>query len=73
MNARFVNKNLILNSDTVDALLTYFELGGTIKVCKPGKRTPANTSFPVIKGSIATVGRKQVSLRNSGITSGLRG
>lgn len=47
--------------------------GGEITVCKQGRRNRANTSFPVIKGSIATVGRKQVSLRNSGVTKGLRG
>ena len=73
MNARFVNKKLILNANTIDALLTYYENGGKITVCKPGRRTAANTSFPIIKGTIATVGRKQVSLRNSGITKGLRG
>ena len=72
-NARFAKKNLQLNVNTIDALLTYFENGGTINVCKPGRRNAANTSFPLVKGSIATVGRKQVSLRNSGITKGLRG
>ena len=72
-NARFAKKNLNLNVNTIDALLTYYENNGTITVCKPGRRSKANTSFPVIKGTIATVGRKQVSLRNSGVTKGLRG
>ena len=72
-NARFAKKNLQLNVNTIDALLSYIENDGKITVCKPGRRSKANTSFPVIKGTIATVGRKQVSLRNSGITKGLRG
>jgi|694.fasta_scaffold00075_132 hypothetical protein len=38
-NARFVNKGL-LKSDlaTLNALINYFEKGGTIKVAKPAKR-----------------------------------
>ena len=75
MNAsdRFTKKNLVLNYNTLEALSTYFENGGTITVCKPGRRSRANTSFPLIKGTVATVGAKKVSLRNSGVTAGLRG
>jgi len=75
MNAadRFTKRKLVLNYNTMEALQNYFENGGTITVCKPGRRSKANTSFPAIKGSIASVGRKQVSLRNSGVTKGLRG
>ena len=43
MNTRFAKKNLQLRPDTIDALLAYFEKGGAITVCKPGKRTRANT------------------------------
>ena len=66
-NARFAKKNLNLNVNTIDALLTYYENGGTITVCKPGKRTRANTSFPVIKGTIAYRGAKQVNLTKFGV------
>ena len=66
-NARFTKKNLQLNVNTIDALLTYFENNGTIKVCKPGKRTAANTSFPLVKGTIANRGAKQVNLTNFGV------
>lgn len=65
-NSRFVKKNLVLNFDTVDALLTYIENDGTITVCKPGRRTRANTSFPLIKGTVAHRGAKVNNLRNSG-------
>jgi hypothetical protein len=67
MNTRFAKKNLQLNINTIDALLTYFENGGTITVCKPGKRTRANTSFSVIKGTVAYRGAKQVNLTKHGI------
>jgi hypothetical protein len=66
-NPRFVNKTLNLNYNTLDALSTYFENGGTITVCKQGRRSKANTSFPMIKGTIANRGLKQVSLTNSGV------
>ena len=66
-NARFAKKNLQLNVNTIDALLTYFENNGTITVCKPGKRTRANTSFPQVHGTVANRGAKQVTLTNSGI------
>jgi hypothetical protein len=66
-NARFVNKGL-LKSDlaTLNALINYFENGGTITVCKAGKRSKANTSFPMIKGTVANIGAKSVNLKNSG-------
>ena len=44
-NARFVKRKLNLNNNTFDAMLAYIEKGGVITVCKPGKRTRANTSF----------------------------
>ena len=66
-NARFAKKNLQLNVNTIDALLTYFENGGTITVCKPGKRTRANTSFPLVHGTIANRGAKQVNLTSAGV------
>ncbi len=66
-NPRFVNKTLKLNYNTIDALSTYFANGGTITVCKQGRRSKANTSFPMIKGTIANRGAKQVSLTNVGV------
>lgn len=71
MNAadRFTKRNLVLNYNTIDALQTYFENGGTITVCKPGRRSKANTSFPLVKGTVANIGAKQVSLKNSGVKS----
>lgn len=66
-NARFIKKNLVLNTNTVDALLTYIENGGTITVCNPGRRNAANTSFPLVKGTVANRGAKQVNLTSAGI------
>jgi hypothetical protein len=66
-NARFAKKNLQLNVNTIDALLTYFENGGTINVCKPGRRNAANTSFPLVKGTVANRGAKQVNLTSAGV------
>lgn len=66
-NARFAKKNLKLNVNTIDALLTYFENNGTITVCKPGKRNTTNTSFPMVKGSVSNRGAKQVNLTSAGI------
>ena len=75
MNAsdRFTKRNLNLNYNTLDALSTYFENGGTITVCKPGRRSKANTSFPQIKGTVAHRGAKQQTLRNSGLVSVKKG
>ena len=69
MNAadRFTKKNLVLNYNTLEALSTYFENGGTITVCKPGRRNRANTSFPQVHGTVANRGAKQVNLTNAGV------
>ena len=66
MNHRFAKKNLQLNCNTIDALFTYFENGGAITVCKPGRRSRANTSFPLIRGTVAHSGHQSVALRRSG-------
>ena len=66
-NARFAKKVLNLTPSTIDALLTYFENNGTITVCKPGKRNTANTSFPMVKGSVSNRGAKQVNLTSAGV------
>jgi len=66
-NARFVKKSFNMDYATLTALTNYFENGGTITVCKAGRRSKANTSFPQIHGSIANRGAKQVSLTNAGI------
>lgn len=66
-NPRFVNKTLKLNYNTLDALSTYFENGGTITVCKQGRRSKANTSFPMVKGTVSYRGAKQVNLAKHGV------
>ena len=68
MNTRFHIKN----PDGKDAALrlaviNYFENGGKITVCKRGKRSKANTSFPQVHGTIANRGVKKVTLSNAGI------
>ena len=70
MNHRFAKKNLVLRADTIDALLSYIENGGTITVCKPGRRSKANTSFPLIRGTVANMGAKSHNLINSGKAKG---
>lgn len=70
MNHRFAKKNLELRIDTVDALLSYFENGGAITVCKPGRRSRANTSFPMIRGSVSHMGAKSNNLKTSGKAKG---
>ena len=67
-NARFVNKGLNkpLDYASLNALINYFEDGGTITVCKPGRRSKANTSFPAIKGTVSNIGAKSANLKNSG-------
>ena len=69
MNAsdRFTKKNLVLNYNTLEALSTYFENGGTITVCKQGRRSRANTSFPQIHGTVSYRGAKSDKLRKSGL------
>lgn len=71
MNAsdRFVKKSFNMDYATLTALTNYFENGGTIKVCKAGRRSKANTSFPQVHGTVSNLGAKQVSLKNAGIKS----
>lgn len=69
-NARFVNKGLyrgIEDYATINAYINYFENGGKITVCKPGRRSKANTSFPLIKGTVAYTGAKSAGLKKLGI------
>lgn len=73
-NARFVNKGLLKSDlNTLNALINYFENGGTITVCKPGRRNCANTSFPIVRGTIANRGAKATNLGNAGIVSRKKG
>lgn len=72
-NTRFTPKN----PDGKDvslrlAVINYFEHGGKITVCKPGRRSKANTSFPMVHGTVANVGAKSVNLKNVG-AKGRRG
>jgi hypothetical protein len=62
--ARFAPKSFSI--DTTDAIKAYFENGGAITVCKRGKRNKANTSFPLIRGTVAHSGHQSVALRRSG-------
>lgn len=67
-NARFVNKGLLKSDlNTLNALINYFENGGTITACKTGRRSKANTSFPQVHGTKANLGAKKVNLRNNGL------
>jgi hypothetical protein len=66
MNHRFAKKNLQLNINTMEALEKWIENGGAITVCKPGRRSRANTSFPLIRGTVAHSGHQSVALRRSG-------
>lgn len=69
-NARFVNKGLLKSDlNTLNALIDYFENGGTITICKTGRRSKANTSFPNVHGTVAHRGAKSETLRKSGIVS----
>jgi hypothetical protein len=66
-NTRFTPKN----PDGKDislrlAVINYFEHGGKITVCKPGRRSKANTSFPAIRGTVSHSGHKAVELRRAG-------
>ena len=72
MNAsdRFVKKSFNLDLATLNALTNYFENGGTITVCKKGRRTKANTTFPLIRGTVANMGAKSHNLINSGKAKG---
>jgi hypothetical protein len=69
-NTRFTPKN----PDGKDvslrlAVINYFEHGGKITVCKPGRRSKANTSFPMTHGTVANMGAKAVNLKNIGTKS----
>ena len=50
-NARFVNKGLNKPTDyaTINALVNYFEKGGTIKVAKPVKRPTKGITVSKVK------------------------
>ena len=50
-NARFVNKGLVRGTDyaTLNALVNYFENGGTIKVVKSSKRPRKGVTVSKIK------------------------
>ena len=50
-NARFVNKGLIKGNDyaTINALVNYFENGGTIKVVKAAKRNKKGYTVSKVK------------------------
>lgn len=73
-NTRFVNKGLLrADPKVLAAVIDYFENGGTITVCKSGRRSHQNTSFPPRRGSVALSGRKAVELRNQGYSSQLKG
>ena len=66
-NARFAKKNLQLNINTIEALEKWIENGGVVTVCKPGRRSKANTSFPLIRGTIANAGAKASNLKVAGL------
>jgi hypothetical protein len=66
-NARFAKKNLQLNINTMEALEKWIENGGAITVCKPGRRSKANTSFPLIRGTVANAGAKASNLKVAGL------
>lgn len=66
-NDRFVKKSFNMDYATLTALTNYFENGGTITVCKTGRRSKANTSFPLVKGTIAYTGAKSTGLKKLGI------
>lgn len=56
-----------MTDKTTEALMTEFlEKGGIVKVCQPGHRNKTNISFSRVRGSTSNIGRKSVTLRNSG-------
>ena len=67
MNHRFAKKNLQLNINTIEALEKWIENGGAITVCKTGRRSRANTSFPLIRGTVANAGAKASNLKVAGL------
>lgn len=47
-NARFINKGLLKSDlNNLNALIKYFENGGTITVCKPSKRNVAKSPVSI--------------------------
>jgi hypothetical protein len=67
MNTRFHIKNPDGNDVIMRlAVINYFENGGKITVCKQGRRSKANTSFPPIRGTVSHSGHQSVALRRSG-------
>lgn len=48
-NVRFVNKAHKSDLASLNALINYFEKGGTITVCKPSKRNLSRTPLPLKK------------------------
>lgn len=74
MNARFIDKGKHkADLATLNALINYFEHGGTITVCKAGRRSKANTSFPQVHGTVANQGRKAQTLAKTGVVSKRKG
>lgn len=73
-NHRFVNKGLLhADPKILAAVIDYFEHGGTVTVCKSGRRSHKNISFPMRRGSISDSGHKAVILRNQSYSSRVRG
>jgi hypothetical protein len=72
-NTRFTPKNPDGKDPALRlAVINYFENGGRITVCKPGRRSKANTSFPQIHGTVSNIGAKSLNLKNAG-AKGKRG
>lgn len=46
--------------------LTYLERGGTITVCKTGRKTAANSSWTGIRADVGYRGKKANALRSFG-------
>lgn len=66
-NTRFTPKNPDGNDVVMRlAVINYFENGGKITICKPGRRSKANTTFPVIRGTVSHSGHQAVALRRAG-------
>lgn len=72
-NARFVKKSFHLDINTLNAIENWVKSDGVITVCKAGRRSKANTSFPVIRGSVSHMGAKSNTLKSSGKAKGKQG
>ena len=66
-NTRFTSRKPNLDFNVFGAVLKYFEDGGNITVCAPGRRSKNNISFPRVHGTISNRGAKKVSLTSVGI------